>query len=704
MATNQKYNKNLIHLVTLCVVASTPQHAQAKRTYSTNNLGFLGLNTTPSARMDNVGTLRTGTSISDPYINGYIGVQIAEPLYVSLRQTAETSNIKQDADRLYPGVDLKLRLIKEKAHTPEIALGLQSAIGHKRMAGEYLALSKRYKNFDFTAGLGWGRFGTANHFKNPLRAISSHFNHERDFNSEHPNEPQDWFTGKSVGLFGGVEYFLPWNGLSLKLDYGADRYSAEKAAFNFNAPAPWSAGISYTPKEWLNAGIAIQGTNRIMARLSLQGTPEKWPFTHKKYTEAKPFYKERKKTGNTTTITQSAANDGIDITDIYTENKRIHAQLNLPEYGNTPQEIGRAIRHIASNSPPEIEEITITLSQKNLHSETLSIMRSDVEKAMSNHSKSSNEIWKNTEFITNNTPPILPTALLPTKGIKHERTLTLTLENTLGLSEEDHGALYRSSFIVETKASPFLGFLSGTALRLNIKDNLNKLEDFRTLTSFPVRSDIAEFTKQRASLEHAYLGYAHSFTPDLHILGLSGYLEEFHAGIGGEILYRPFDKRLALGAEIWNVTRRQGNTPLNLTMRTDNGRVTTGHINAWYDIPHHDITVNARAGRFLGTDWGASAGLQKEFKNGATLKSTISISNAADSDVFGGTTHANHNISLTLPLGSTPLIPTGSSIKTTLSPFGRNAAQSLNKPIDLLSMTEGFTVDHIAKYWDKVLD
>ena len=170
-------------------------HAQAEE-YSSSLYGPLGLNTIPNARMDDTGTIRAGIGTLDPYIHSWLSFQLAEPLSVTLRQSAEVSNLNEDADRLYPGVDFKLRIMEETATRPELSIGLQSAIGHKRMAGEYIAASKRYKDFDFTAGLGWGRFGTAGHFENPFKIFGGHFDKGRSLDGEMPNRPDDWFTAK----------------------------------------------------------------------------------------------------------------------------------------------------------------------------------------------------------------------------------------------------------------------------------------------------------------------------------------------------------------------------------------------------------------------------------------------------------------------------------------------------------------------------
>src|SRR5687768_3729397 len=125
--------------VSFIVFISAPALAGTRSTPSL--LGPLGLNTVPNARMDDPGTVRAAVSALDPYVHAYLGLQIAGPLYIGLRQTALTSSINGTADRLFPGVDLKLRLLTENAWRPEIAVGLQSAFGHKRMAGEYIAFS-----------------------------------------------------------------------------------------------------------------------------------------------------------------------------------------------------------------------------------------------------------------------------------------------------------------------------------------------------------------------------------------------------------------------------------------------------------------------------------------------------------------------------------------------------------------------------------
>ena len=700
---NCTYTNKITAIITLCAIttACPNAHAKTQHKHSAALTGFLGLNTIPSARMDKVGTVRLGASTLDPYTHGFIGVQIASPLHINFRQTAEISNITENPKHLLPGVDLKLRLRKETPLLPEISLGLQSAIGHKRMAGEYIALSKRYNNFDFTAGLGWGRFGSAGHISNPLKKISKHFGQNRNTNSEDPNTPENWFSGDDIGIFAGFEYFLPYDGLSIKIDYGADRYKAEESRFDYTSPSPLGIGLSYTHNDWASASIGIQGKDKVMGRLSLQSIPSKWPLGINNYNKPKPFYKERGSRLNITAMKNSALNDDIVLTNIENNKQSISATLDISPHKPAPQQIGRALRHIAANSGPHIEEISITPNHTNLTGNTVKIIRSDVEKYMDNTLSSPEEIWKNAEFVTNEGKDKPLGRFLSTKGITNKQIFTITLENHISLAEKERGILYRSSAILDAhKPSKFKGFATGAALRLNIGNNLSNRTYLNKTRPDNLTKSLAH---KRITLDKAYIGYTHSFSPDLHVMASAGYLEERYAGIGGEVLYRPPSSRLALGAEIWSIKPRQADTLLNMGLGIGQNNI-TGHINGWYDMPHHDLTLHARAGKFTAGDVGLSLGLEKIFKNGTKITGSTSISNYSDTDVYGGATHAYHNINITLPLGNVPYIPIGSKIKTKISPFDRVTGQSINPPNKLFDMTEVFTLDHMANHWTNILD
>lgn len=703
--SHEKMHYHLFVLALLTSAAcplSSVAHANP-REHSSMLTGPLGLNTVPNARMDVAGTAKIGVSTLDPYLHGYIGFQIAKPLYINIRQSAEFSSLGTEPDRLYPGVDLKLRLLEETRSRPEIAIGLQSAIGHKRMAGEYLALSKRYKDFDFTGGIGWGRYGSAGHFDNPLGAISNHFSDRRTLDGESPNQASDWFTGDKVGLFGGIEYFTPLDGLSLKFDWGADRYSAETAAGDYNAPAPWALGLSYQPTDWASLSLAMQGTDKIMGRLDLKGLVQNWRTQDAQSLKPsdQPFRPFRTGLTLPDQMEISAANEGAMLSNTRANENHARATLALKEFESSPFQIGRAVKHMANHAGQTVEAITVTPTVMNLQGPSVTMLRSDFENAAAKNRGSPEEIWQNTEFDTGEKSPF------NRHSRQRERFLgftapTLILDNHFSLAEEDSNVLARSSLIAGARGPTLFGFLdNGFAARLNIADNLERIRQIRPNAVHPVRSNVDEFAERRLSIEHSYLAFTHSFRSDLHLSLIGGYLEEMYAGAGAEILYRPFGSRLALGAEIWDAVKRNPYSSFNGSFTND--KVVTGHLNAWYDLPHHDITLGAKFGRFLGEDVGAQFTLSKNFENGASLEGFVTLSNKSDYDLFGGTTHSYNGVRLTLPFGGFKYMPRGAQVRTEISPFGRDIGQSIKNPIPLYEITEPFSYSHMQKNWNKII-
>lgn len=677
---------------------------RADQKHSPMLTGFLGLNTTPSARMDIQGTTRAGISNLDPYLHSYIGIQIADPLYVQFRQSAETSNLLKNSKHLSPGVDLKLRLRKESAHMPQIALGIQSALGHQRQAGEFIALSKRYNNFDVTAGVGWGRYATAGHFDNPLKIVSTHFESPRELNSEKAGTPENWFTGDKIGVFAGIEYFLPIKGLSLKLDYGSDHYTFEAQDNTYNAPSPWGLGISYTPKKWINAGFGIQGNDKITGRITVKANAKKWKYITSKQTQ--PFITEQgmRHTLNLNAPTQHDTEKNLGLNQLFTQNKTVFVTVNIPENISTPQHIQRTIEYIENNYPnklKDIKEYAFKLQKQNLQGTTLKFSRSQYLKAIKNKS-SPQEIWFNT-INTADKQIIAPQAeFLPIKGLRDQKIFTTTLQNELSLSEKNAGLLYRSSLLFGAKNLPLLSqTLNAATFRLNIADNLDQKDQKTSIFKKPAHSNIAEFSNERISLENAYIGFATNLKPKIHMLFLLGYLEELYAATGGEILYRSPNSRLSAGAELWYAAKRDPETPLNIGLT----RTTTftGFANLWYDMKNHNVTANMKLGKFLAGDTGIELGLQKKFKNGAKLSTAVRLSNTPEPDLFGNDLNAFHTINISLPFGVQTQHFASANIKTKISPLARDTAQILNKPLSLYDLTEPFSIDHIAENWNDII-
>lgn len=621
--------------------------------------GITGLNSMPSARMHPAGTIFLGAGTLEPFLHAYAGMQIAQPLEIVLRQSAQISSLSADADSLNPGVDLKLRLLEENERIPAIAAGMHSALGDNSMRVPYLTFSKRYNDFDFTLGKGWERYD------------------------------------KNFGIFGGVEYTLPIKGISVKADYTPQSYKHNKRERDFHAPSPLGIGINYTHDSGVSASFGIQGTDKILATLSYSFKPEEWTL-YKNHSPADDFYKQRPQKTDDKNIPKQAENQGINLSIADFKGSEAHANLTLNDTMPTPLQIGRTARIIAQNSPQEIEEITITPKHRGFDGTSITIQRKDLENSYSSHAMSPQELWHNTKFSRH------AHAKHPAKNKKFP--LTVRLEQNIDFSSHQRGLFHKNALIAETQSNILnSGFINHIGLRINMLDNID--ETYGNMIAenpAPVRSDIGLFAKRKFALDTAFISYAHSFTPDFSALASAGYMDEQYAGIGAQILYRPFRSRFALGAQVWHAIKRSPYTFMNAGTVDQTGKVALAE--AWYDLPAYDVTLHTQAGHFLGGDNGAIFGLEKTFKNGATLSGSIAISDKKEIDVTGNETRTVQKLNLKIPLGGFKFIPDGSSADFNAGSFGDDIAQNIHTPIDLFEATTLLGIKNLSENWITVTE
>lgn len=689
---------NLVIVTTALSLGMSPVVKAQSETYSSTITGPVGLNMIPSARMDDAGTIRLGASTPDPYQHLFVGFQLAEPVYVQLRQSAEMSGLLDTPDRLYPGIDFKFRISEEGRYQPEMALGLNAGFGHKRMASEYIVLSKRIWDFDLTTGIGWGRMAGGGQLRNPLRRLSKHFDTDRNFNADSPNTPHNWFTGKEIGVFAGLEYFTPLEGLSIKGDWGADDFSPEKQLSDYHDGGPWSVSLNYTPPamKWASLSIGSVGTDKIFARLSLQNTLDKWPVRYSTPSTPAALRPHRTQDAMPARMMLAASNDGLALYDTDVSGSRARGNLDINPYLPPALQIGRAVRHMANHAGPDVASLEITPRVHGLKGQSVRIIRRDLESAAATNNGSPEEIWADASFFYD-----------PDKRTSHnERDYPwcprFIWDSAVSLSEEDTGYLYRTSLIFEeTRDLPY-GFTVGGSVRWNMADNLHRLADYRTLTGPSVRSDVDLYASRVFALDRSYLSWFHTLAPDVHVALSAGALEEMYTGAGGEILYRPFGKTFAFGFEAWHVYKRDPASPMTINVMDVN--YNTAFLNAWYEVPGTDMTLYAKAGRFLGEDDGVSGGLEMNFDNGAKLAGFITATNRQEPDIFGGETHLYGGLRLSLPFGSFKYIPDGSEIRVRAAPLGRDSAQELDKPLPLYDVTEPMSYRRIDQSWQAVLN
>ena len=85
------------------------------------------------------------------------------------------------------------------------------------------------------------------------------------------------------------------------------------------------------------------------------------------------------------------------------------------------------------------------------------------------------------------------------------------------------------------------------------------------------------------------------FGDDFYAKLTAGYVENMHAAVGGEVLYRPFFRNFAIGAEAWQTKQRAYDMGFGFL----DYETVTGFINLFYKEPKTQVLFAIRGGRFL---------------------------------------------------------------------------------------------------------
>ena len=261
-----------------------------------SDFGGVGVFQTPTARMRPDGFFSLGYSHVHPFNRIRFSLQFLPWLETVFRYTEITTSSfgSLDEDQTYKdrSLDFKFNLWKESRYIPELSVGFRDLVGTGLFASEYLVASKRYNNFDFSLGLGWGAFAASNALSNPLAEIFPGFgNRNRQTDQGGKLAFDSIFRGERAGLFGSVTYELDTLPMALHVEYDSSNQISpvarllplpgEQRLQASNDPFPLNVGFSYRFNSDIDVRFALERGDTLMAALSVaidaeneQGLPD----------------------------------------------------------------------------------------------------------------------------------------------------------------------------------------------------------------------------------------------------------------------------------------------------------------------------------------------------------------------------------------------------------------------------------------------
>lgn len=667
------------------------------RVITGNDWGGIGLLQTPTARMANAGELSISFSRAYPYSRVNFTLQPLDWLELSYRYTS-ISGVRYGPQILSgnqsykdKGVDLKVRLLKESAFLPEIAIGGRDLVGTGLFAGEYLVANKRAGNFDWSLGLGWGSLGSRGSLGNPLGLISGKFN-SRGASSSSPSGGQVGYKGFFRGrtsLFGGVQMQTPWDPLILKLEYDGSDYRFNNSFAIAKPKSPFNFGAVYRFSPSIDLTLGIQRGNVATLGLSFHA-PLASLSTPKINDPALPrFVPERPAAANWSTTAQDlSAQTGWRVSAIEKQGPVLRVEFDNADAVYWREMIERATAILHRDAPADVDEFLFVYQSRGIDLAHHVVNRARWAQPKARPLPPS-ELTAQADPQGRLSAAAAPTVKPAEDSVSVYRAKAPPLSGDLGfglkqsLGGPDSFVLYQLS--IEGRSEWRLSqntWLSG-ALNLRALDNYSKFR-YTADSQLPrVRTYMREYlTTSRVTMPNLQLSHAGQLSANQYFSLYGGYLESMYAGVGGEWLYRPFAGPLALGVDVNAVRQRNFDQKFGLR----DYRVLTGHVTAYIDTGWNDVLAKVSVGQYLAKDRGVTLDLSRRFSNGVVFGAYATKTNVSAAQFGEGS--FDKGIYFNIPLSAMFTRSTPDVGVFTWAPLTRDGGAKLNRAYPLYDLTK----------------
>lgn len=650
-----------------------------------SDYGTTGLIDMPTARMTLDGVF-TSTAAIQSSINAYaISYQALPWLEAAFRYsgTANLASTESTGFRYYDrNYEVKFRLFQESEYLPQMSIGLRDIVGTGKFGAEYLVASKQFGQWDASLGLGWGRLAGSGHFSNPLKVFGKSFD-DRVFDTGVGGDLSygQFFSGKDVGLFGGVEYRFENYPISFLGEYNPDEYVWEESGGGFKPRSPFSFGVkwqalpgisfSFTRQHGREWGVALQ------AKLDTKARAPKYepaPFISSNDMAEKDLPKGINPNKWYDTLLYDVERSGLLMTSASIDMSGNKATLGIRNrhYAYWPDAI-KKVQDLASiHLPQGITSIDVVAQENNHSVHTIRVPRQDFNKSERNDSIHGVRIL----------PGRLDDSVnYKTNFVKNYFPINVELDNRFMFFDPENPLGYQ--FYIKLSSSidlPGDMILKG-AYAFDVVNNFDKFNRSSNSVLPHVRSDALKYLKEgKNGLERLYLDKRGSLTGNLHYRTYAGVLESMFSGLGGEILYQPYQSRLAFALSgNWVQQRDYGRDFAHLDYKTY-----TAFASAYWATPFSNFDVAIHVGKYLAKDYGATLEVRRTFNNGWQVGLWATKTNVSADDFGEGS--FDKGMFFRIPLGI-------------LGSSGRSAYNARIRPIqrDGGARIEGFTGD---LWWD----
>ena len=572
-----------------------------------SDYGTTGLIDIPTARFEADGMFVASASIDERYKQYSITYQATPWLQGTFRYSGFTQFFLWDRN-----YEFKVRLWEEKAYRPQVAAGVRDMLGTGVFESEYVVASKQFTNTDVTLGVGWGRLAGEGLISNPLRQLDSGFGARSSFSGVGGEfSLNNYFSGKQVGLFGGINHKFISLPFTAMFEYNPDEYVRGGPT----PSSPWSAGLTWHVVEGVDLRLSIQHGNEVgvgfRSFLNSAIDPPKRDredFVSSYYLPDSQFPGQINKNRWYDRLLFDVERSGLILVEGAVSDDGYSAQLVVgnADYALWSDAIAQHTALADLHLPATVRTLNFVVEEAGHRSATIVVPRPS-----SYYSRDSDDLLRQVRILSGRT---LQSPQHRTGFSTGKINNTVNLRTRFQLFDPDDPARYQFFAEIGSEFAINNYWAIRSSIALDIENNFD--ESNRKVSNSQlqkVRSDVVRYLIEGDSgLEKLVLEGRNTWGRSIHYRVFGGYLESMYAGAGGEVLYWPHKSRVAVGMSLAYAKQRDFDRRFDLL---DYSTV-TGHISAYWATPFYNYDLAVHAGRYLAEDVGATLEVRRTFRNG----------------------------------------------------------------------------------------
>ncbi|MXU65138.1 YjbH domain-containing protein [Oceanomicrobium pacificus] len=675
-----------------------------------NLYGNSGIIDMPSAEVQPDAEIAVSFSGFEGYRRSTLSFQILPRIEGALRY-AVLPGFGADGSALYDrSMDLKFQLLREGPNQPAVALGFRDLLGTGVGSGEYLVATKHLRpDLAVSAGIGWGRLGSANGFANPFAHLSPGWD-ERPAGATTGGtfNTGQYFKGETAALFGGVTWDTPVRGLRLMAELSSDAYAPEGRNGGFTPDHPVNFGLDYQPSNGINFGLYALYGRAVAARLSLSANPRRslstgaGPAPVPVRARGDPNGPPAAGPGTNATalwaasiaaLSTALAEEALELDGIGLSGDTAEIRVVNRSYTLISQAYGRALRAAQNSLPAEIGKIVVTMMEGGVPVSSLSVPRADFERIAGTPEAEA----KLADAVTlTDAAPDPPGLIQMPERLPRFRW---SVAPVLAINAFDPDNPVRADLGLQAEGQAVLahGFSVSGAVTKKLVGNLDQITR-QSDSSLPrVRSDIALYLREGdPAINRLTADYLFKPSPQLYGRLSAGYLERMFAGVSAELLWKPVNSGIGLGLELNYVGQRAFDQLFGLR----DYRVATGHASLYWDTGWQQVEAQLDIGRYLAGDWGGTLTLSRHFANGWRVGAFATLTDVPF-DAYGEGSF-DKGILLEIPLSWASNLRTRKRYDGVIKPLARDGGARLNVENRLYPLVQDAHAGQLRANWASV--